>query len=173
MIRTDALTVIRDAPPGTALYGRERIDTGASEVAWYLREFSERISQLGVGPAIEIRGNVIEYAHVLLMPILIRVGEERQEHIWETWLNAQQRENAGIDALSDLAIQPRIVVHFVGESVTIERSLTRSNPLQSLARDVLARLVRYPEWSMVQFDAARWRIYARYPTVLDLWRALA
>ena len=171
--RTDALTLIRSAPAGTALYGREWIDSGASEVAWYLREESARIAALGDGPDIEVRGNVIEYARVLLVPILIRVGEERQENIWETWLNAQQPDNAGIDALGDLAIQPRLVVHFVGDGGQIERSLTRSNPLQSLARDVLARLVRYPEWSMEQFDSARERIYARHPSVMELWRAIA
>lgn len=173
MIRTDALTLIRSAPAGMALYGRERIDSGASEVAWYLREESARIAALGVGPEIEVRGHVIEYARVLLIPILIRIGEERQENIWETWLNAQQPENAGIDALSDLSTQPRLVLHFVGDSGAIDRSLTRSNAIQSLARDVLVRLGRYPAWSMEQFDAARDRIYTRYPSVLDLWRAIA
>jgi len=44
MIRTDALTLIRSAPAGTALYGRERMDSGASEVAWYLREAVESVS---------------------------------------------------------------------------------------------------------------------------------
>lgn len=168
-MRTDALTLIRSAPLGSALWGRERLDSGASEVAWYLRETSDRIGALGSGPTIELRAAMIEQAGVLLVPILVRVGPD----IWESWLNARQPGEAGLLALGDLAIQPRLAVHLVGDRGEIARTLGRSNPLQLLARTVLAQVQVAQAWAMAQFDDARDQVYARHPGMLDLWSALA
>lgn len=109
---------------------------------------------------------------MLLIPILVRVGPEHPESIYESWLNAHQPETAGLAALGDLAIQPRIAVHLVGDRGKIERSLAVSNRLQDFARAVLARLRATPSWSMAAFNAAREQLYHRHATVHDLWIAL-
>lgn len=173
MIRTDALTLIRQAQPGTALYGREQRDAGAWEVAWYIREESARIARLGAGPAIEVRAGAIEQAGITLIPVLVRIGAVHPESIYESWLNAHQPETAGLAALGDLATQPQLAVHLVGDRGAIERSLAVGNRLQGFAREVLTQLRTQPPWSMAAFDAAREEVYARHPTVHALWLALS
>lgn len=170
--RTNALSVLRQIPPGSALYEREQIDHGAWEVAWLIREESARIAQLGPSPDIEFRAAAIEHNGVLLIPVLVRVGPEHQESIYETWINAQQPEQAGMQVLGELAIQPRLVVHLYGDGCRRVRSLRVSNPHQAFFREVLSTLRERPAWSMAEFDDAREQIYQQYPSVSDLWKGL-
>ena len=70
---------------------------------------------------------------------------------------------------------PPSIEFAIREAVTLLRLSRRNFKSRQVeqARELLARLVRYPAWSMAQFDAARERLYARYPTITDLWRSLA
>jgi hypothetical protein len=168
----NALDVLRQMPPGTALYAREHVDAGAWETAWLIREETARIARLGKQPDVELRTGVIEQNGILLIPVLLSIGPTSPEAVFETWINAYQAR-AKAASLEDLAIQPRIIVHLYGNGCRLERSLTVSNQLQVFARETLARLKVTEPWDMGEFDAARKRLYTSYLHVFDLWKALA
>lgn len=167
---TDAVTVLRDMPAGSALYSREQIDGGAWEMAWMIREDTARILALKKSPTIEFRAGTIKTGDVFLLPILVRVGPLKPESIYETWINGYAPDVP--NPLGDLAIQPRIVVHLYGDGCELVRSLTVSNQMQRFARDALRCVQSVPPWSMNAFDEARAHFYRDYPTVWDLWKHL-
>jgi len=166
----DPIELLRTMPPGSALYARERIDTGAWEVAWLVREETKRIQALGKSPAVSFRAGLWPFDNVMLIPVLVQVGPETPETIYESWINVHATGQQ--NPLEDLAMQPRIVVHLYGDACQLVRSLTVSNQLQMFAREALLKLRDGQPWSMQAFDAAREEIYAKHATVWDLWQAL-
>lgn len=171
----DPLSILLQRPPGSCLYTRTQLDGGTWEVAWLLREESARIRALGPGPDVEFRAGAIgERFHrqdILLIPIVVRVGPEVQENLWESWLNIYQTDG-GIVYLHDLASQDRLTLHFYGDRGERERSLVVSNQLRSFAEHCLGEAERYAPWPMLAFDRAKAQLERRHPSVMALWQAL-
>lgn len=167
----DPLAVIRTLPPGSALPARLQLGAGW-EMAWLIREEDLRIRQLGKGPEVEFRARLmIEPAggtRVGLVPVVVRVGPQQKENLYESWLN----ERAAVDysILDLLAAQPRITLHIYGDRE--QRRLAVRNSLASFAQTAAAEIRRLPPWLMGDFDQAREGIYRRHPSVLTLWSAL-
>ena len=110
---------------------------------------------------------------ILLIPIVVRVGLEVQEHLWESWLNVHQGEpEGGLVYLQDLARQDRLTLHWYGDHRTRERSLVVSNQLRAFAQQAMSEAEQYQPWPMLAFDRARAQLEQRYPSVLALWQAL-
>lgn len=170
MTSTEPLTVLNQLPPGSAIYSREQIDGGAWEIAWLVREDTGRIQKLGPAPAIEFRAGGIEQSGVLLFPVLVRVGKDHRESIYETWINAHAVGQP--NPLDTLLVQPRIVVHLYGDRCELVRTLQVTNLLQPFPRQALDKLSEYPPWSMSAFDRARELTYRDWPDVSALWQAL-
>ena len=82
----DALYYIKTAPPGAAVTANVDITGEGTEAAFLLREESEKIKS-HIGPEIEIRTAIFERKNVALVPLMVRVGAETPENIWETWIN--------------------------------------------------------------------------------------
>jgi hypothetical protein len=169
-MNTDSLAVLARMRPGSALFAREQLDQGPWEIAWLVREESARIAGLGPAPEIEFRAGVFEEGPVLLVPVLVRVGPQSKQAVYESWIN-QHAEGMG-GTLETLADQPRLVVHLYGEGCGLVRTLTIGNQLATFAGQALAAIVGRPTWSMEAFDQAREQVYQQYPQVWDLWRAL-
>jgi hypothetical protein len=168
---TDPLQVIGQLPPGAALYARQRLDAGAWEVVWLVREESARIDRFGPHPAVEFRAGVIQQDTVLLIPVLLRIGSSAPLSLYETWINAYDPQ--GFEALGDLAIQPRLVVHLFGDTRQRERSLAVPNRRHAFFRQAIAQVQATAPWDMAAFDVAREALLRQYPTVEALWQALA
>ena len=167
MTMIDPLNVLRQMPPGSALYSRELL-SDRWEVAWLIREETKRINQLGKNPEVEFRAGIYEYDGVMLIPVLVRIGPETRESVYETWINIYQ-DGDGFKYLNDLFLQDRIVVHLYGNDCTLERSLVVSNQLQGFITAIIGLIEEIPPWPMSAFDAARKKLYNRYPDVLSLW----
>jgi len=129
------LDFIRRRPPGSAVCGRESQDLEHWQIGWLVREDDQRIAALGPHPDIEFRAGVLTIAGVDLVPVLVRVGPESRESIYETWINHRDGETK----LEILAAQPRIPVHLVGDAGDVTRSLGISNRLAPFAAAAIAR----------------------------------
>ena len=161
-----ALDFIRTRPPGSAVCGRESQDLEHWEIGWLVREEDRRIAALGPHPDIEFRAGVLTIAGVDLVPVLVRVGPESTESVYETWINHRDGEQK----LEILAAQPRIPVHLVGDSGHVARSLGISNQLAPFAGAAIERIGEHA-WSMAAFDAAKADAYQEWP-IEALWREL-
>ncbi len=163
-------------PPGCALFAKispSQPEMGNSpQVAFLIREESRRIRSLS--GIVEVRASLILQERVGLVPILLQVAEG-QEGIFETWLNYFAKDALGRKDthLETLAMQGEIRILFYGRSGR-ERSIMISNErLKPTWNAILDKVSRMPEWGMLDFDAAREKVYAGCPTVLDLWKLLS
>lgn len=174
--QVDPFVLIASSQPGSAIFSRVQITPGLWETAWLIREESGRFKALGPSPAVSFRAGLIVRDAVGLIPILVRVGPEEPERVYETWLNVHQGgPDGGKRYLEDLATQDRLVVLLFGDQGRKERALRVSNQLMDFARKALEEgggLATLPPWPMDAFDAARQGVYERYPTVWELWKAL-
>lgn len=163
----DPQDVIRCAPVGSCVYSLARIDAGAEEVDFLIREETARV-QAWQSPAIEFRMAVLEERGVLLVPVMIRVGVE----LYECWINHHAEDAKTSRVLGTLAIQERLVLHCWGDAGARIRSLAVSNPHGATWAEAAHRCAAAPPWSMRAFDVARDAVYRRHPTVMQLWSAL-
>jgi len=157
---------ILQAPPGACVYAMTRLERGADEVALLIRERSGIIADLGRAPRIEIRASLIREADVYLIPLLTCIEGE----LYETWIN--YHAEGGRQAVECLAIQDHLTIHLYDDDRHRARSLAIPHHLTEFWREAARLLAPSPPWSMAAFDAARERVYRRYPTVQALWDAL-
>lgn len=172
MQKTTAEQLIIKRPPGSALFTLAEIPGAhGPEIIFLVREESARIAA-HVGPLIEIRSAVLLEEGVALVPVLLRVGEEKAENIFETWLNFCSPD-LGLRAFKALAKQPRVLVAMYGDSLRQERSIECVNSWGGFFETAAKQILRLGStWSMGEFDAAREKIYTAYPTVWDIWCAM-
>lgn len=157
---------IQQAAPGACVYAVARVGDAPEETVFLIREQSGIIAELGRAPSVRIRAGLIVENDVRLLPVLIQVSGE----LYESWMN--YHAEACPPALGCLALQEQIRLHFFDDRGTCARVIAAPNSLQAFWRDTLRSLAQTPPWSMAAFDAARDRVYAMYPSVPDLWRAL-
>lgn len=137
--RLSALDMIRRFPPGRAVFGRESIDRGPWEITWYLREETSRINALGEAPDVEFRAAGIDCGEVFVIAVVVRVGPETPESVYETWLN----HYADPGTLPTIRDQERLVIHLIGDDGQHTRTLQIGNHLADFARSVLPKLAQY------------------------------
>jgi hypothetical protein len=171
MHTASALDVIRLRPPGSAIWSKESVDRMQTwELSWLVRETSQRIAGLGQSPEIEFRAGLIIEQRIGLVAVVVRVGPESPESVYETWINDHA---PGLeDSLELLACQARLTVQLIGDTGQPERVLTVSNQLAGFARDAATEILGLPVWSMPTFDAAREYFCRQHPTVISLWNCL-
>lgn len=157
---------INQAAPGACAYAVAQIGNAPEETVFLIREQSGIIAELGRAPTVHVRAGLIVESGVLLLPVLIKVSGE----LYETWMN--YHAEVCPPALACLALQEQIALHFFNGRGVRVRVIAVPNHLQTFWRETLRTLAQAPPWSMAAFDAARERIYATYPTIPDLWRAL-
>jgi hypothetical protein len=120
--------------------------------------------------SLEIRSGSLNIHNVCLIPVLFCLNlDETESGIFETWINVNQM---GENPLTLLAVQTRIVIQLYGDSNRVEKTLEIPNPLQPLARKLLAELGNHSDWTVSKFDAALQECYKQFPTVAALWKGL-
>lgn len=157
---------IKQAAPGACAYAVAQVGNAPEETVFLIRERSGIIAELGRAPAVHVRAALIVETGVVLLPVLIQVSGE----LYETWMN--YHAELCPPALACLALQEQIGLHFFDDRGIRARVIAVPNHLQPFWRGTLRTLAQTPRWSLATFDAARDRLYAAYPTVGDLWRAV-
>jgi len=161
----DAAAWIKTAPPGTMAYAHQQIGSDAPWMTGFLiSEHDWRVNGLGQKPDIVLRAGAFEQDGVLLVAVLMKVSGE----LYESWFNYYQTSEIGPQYFRDLIEQPTITFAFFTPEPT--RVLAIANNLGAFFTQAQARAAALKPWSMRQFDAAREKIYQRFPTVARLWK---
>lgn len=171
MSEPDPLRLIRNLPPGTVILGREHYSKGSLEVSWLIREQSAVIAQLGPSPRIGFRAGTPQIAGVIVTIIMANLGPAIPQRIYKALINGYDHLS-GIRILGDLAIQPRILFHLVGDDGNMTQTVEIQNGLQEFSRSVLQRIQTTPAWSQEAFERVVGRLNARYPNDWALWEFL-
>jgi hypothetical protein len=164
---TDPLEELRRSPRGTALFAPV-----SGEVALLVRADEEQLAQLEGHPEVEFRAGLFTLADagVVLIPILVRVGPEERETIYEAWGNDYA---AGLDnLLQAFATQESIAVHFYSDGNRLAQTVRVDNELQPFASEAQRMSLGATELSEDAFHQARQAVYRQYPSVRALWKAL-
>jgi len=153
--------LIRAAPEGTMAYEMLR---DQPTVCFMIREDARRVERLDKNPAVEIRAGGFEQDDVLAVAVMFRIGAE----LYECWFNFCQ-DGGGEKYFRNLAEENTFVIAFYAPELS--KAIRVRNRLKSFFQQMLERAAGRT-WSMSEFDAARNKIYARYPGVPVLWNAL-
>jgi hypothetical protein len=165
---TDPETVIRQAQPGTMIFARAIFEPerGEPEHGWettlLVREEPKRVKQLGRNPAIALRGGVFIERNVALVELLMQTGQK----IYETCFNYYAAESS----FADLAHQYRILITFYAPDKA--RQFIISNGVSRFFAQAEQVARGLPRWAMHDFNQAREQMYAKYPDMQRLWRAI-
>ncbi len=160
----DAAQFIKSAPAGTMAYARQQTALDAPWMTGFLiSEQKWRVQGLGQNPDIELRCGAFEQDGVLLVVALMQVSGE----LYETWFNYYQTDG-GEKYFRDLIEQPAITFAFFAPDPI--RVIAVANHLGDFFAQAQARATALKPWSMRDFDAAREKIYQRFPTVSKLWK---
>ncbi len=154
-------------PPGSAVYARGEFDESMiKETMFLIREEPLIVQRFPAGVQVELRTGLFADQGVMLVAVIFRIEGE----YYETWWNYHQTGGVGPQHFSDMTTQARIPILFFTPEMA--RSIAIQNSLAPFFDDAAKRIQRMPAWSMQDFEAARERVYARFPTVTKLWNAL-
>lgn len=167
----NALLDLRQGAPGRAVYTRELVDDSHWETVWLIYDESRRLAHLGSEPTVEFRAGAFDEGGVVVLPVLLRIGGDDPDQIYETCMNAYQIEGENI-YLHDLAWQEHLRLHLYDERGQWQDTLTVPNSLQALAHGVLERRAAYQPSTNAAFEYARDKLYGDSGDVPGLWQAL-
>jgi hypothetical protein len=166
---TDAETLIKTAQPGLMLYGRVKQSISDPwKTVFYIREDDEHIKAIPKNPPVELRIAVMKEDDVLLMPTLIRLNNT----LYETWFNY---ETVGKLSIADLTQQDMMILLIFGDKRQQERSIAFKNSVRATFDSFLQirRESKIPSWTLSEFDAAREKVYTKFPTPKALWNEIS
>ena len=167
----DPLERVAQSSRGTFFFAPK--EEGVNQpVALWLRTDPALIAELGAAPDMEFRGAVFTgpESGVVLVAVLLRLGPEEAEDLYEAWIDASEEDTRGV--LEALAEQEVLEIRLYGDECRLERVLQIANQLQALAARARKLIVGKRPWSADSFHEARTALYKQYPTVRALWRAL-
>ena len=165
----DPLDFIAQCPAGMANLGVVSFEDRPDqlEITIYVREDTSRINALD-NPDVELRSTNMLVDGVYIAPLLVRIGKEKQENIFEMWLNFFASEKK----IRLLGEQDRIVLSFVGDSRKVERKIKVKNSWRDYFEQLYKVCSVQQKWSMKEFDRAKQEMYAKYPAIMDLWQGI-
>lgn len=167
----DLYTVLHRTRPGTAFFARQRSDEGPWALSWFVREEPRWIEQLGPNPPVHFRaGMFLERVNgndVAVVPLLLRVGPESWQSLYETWINPFTSP-----ALELLCSQAILEVNLYADERRLVRRLVIANPLQDFANIALSRLANLSYDGASHYETAREQLFKQYPQLQTLWTML-
>lgn len=169
MEMVDPEQLVAWARPGVMIYAQIEADDGP-QIALLIREEPSRVRGFGPSPRVELRLGLYMEGSIALIPLMVGVGSGKRQELYETWINLHQLGGAGPDVLHRLAIQATIRLLFYGGRR--ERAIEVPNRIGPAVAQIGERVADLPAWSMAGFDAARDRLYERFPSVRALWAEL-
>jgi hypothetical protein len=168
----DPLTWLSRSARGTGLFAPDPGADPKQRVALLFRTEPGRIIRLGANPDIEFRAGIFRLAtaDTVLVPVLVRVGPDEPENLYEAWANEYL---SGLGSLMEaLAVQERLAIFLYGDGCHLEQVFRVPNQLQDFAKEFLRVNASVRPLSLDAFHEARQAAYKRYPTVLSLWKGL-
>jgi len=167
----DPLAVVRLLRPGQATAWVERAAGDGPTPVIGVREESRRIRRLPPDAPVELRAGVYTSPAAIVIPLLLRIGPERSDAIYEIWVNAHSTDFGLFDALAHGA---RVVARLYGDDhCKLERTMAIPNSIGPFFREARAAIAARPAWPMDAFDRARATVEAQHDSVWGLWLALA
>jgi hypothetical protein len=163
--------LIQTSPPGAMIYALAEAK-GEELFALLIREEPERVARLGKTVRVHTKTALIEQDGVGLVPLMVQIEDWEP---FETWINYYQSQD-GVDFREGRrvfrALTERDVLALAFYTPAEGRRIAVRNSLAPTMREIARRLQAMSPWTMRAFDAARDKLYARYPTVQDLWDML-
>lgn len=160
--------LMKDVPPGIAAFSIGSLD-GKDRVALLAKERSDIIRRLATPILVPIRSGAIPIGNVLLVVVMFRLGEGR-EQLFETHWNYYNENGSEVFAL--MAEQTTIPIIIYGDSGGQERHIMVSNYIQPFFERMIITMESIRPWSMEEFDQAKLVVYERWPTPEVMWEAL-
>lgn len=161
----DAAKWIKDSEPGTMAYAMQQTAAdGPWAIGFLVREQAWRVKGLGQNPDVELRCGAFEQDGVLLVVVLAKISGE----LYESWFNYHQTSNLGDQYFRAMLEQPALTFTFFTPEPA--KRIQINNRTGAFFTQALERAAQLPPWSMRDFDAARDKVYARYPTISKLWK---
>jgi len=96
----DPLAVVRLLRPGQATAWVERAAGDGPTPVIGVREESRRIRRLPPDAPVELRAGVYTSPEAIVIPLLLRIGPERSDAVYEIWVNAHSTDFGLFDALA-------------------------------------------------------------------------
>jgi hypothetical protein len=168
----DPLERLAQAARGTFFFA-PTLDAGPNPpAAVWLRADARQIADHTATPDTEFRAAVFngQKSGMVLVAVLMRLGPEEPESLYEAWLDASEDATAGL--LKALAAQDALEVRLHGEDCRLEQVVQVPNPLQAFAARAGQLITVRRPWSADAFHEARTAVFKQYPTARALWRAL-
>jgi hypothetical protein len=168
----DPLERLAQAARGTFFFAPKQDEGPDRPVALWLRTDAGQFAGFGAAPDVEFRAAVFtgQDSGVVLVAVLVRLGPEEPENLYEAWIDASDEDTGGV--LEALAAQDVLEMRLYGDECRLGRVLQVPNQLQGLAARARELIAGMPPCSADTFYQARTALYKQYPTVRALWRAL-
>lgn len=159
--------------PGSALFDIATIqpDGVTSEaVVFFIREEPRLIGDypaiLQINTALLMEPG-IDSESVGLMPIILRIGPDLGDNLFETWLNFHDTEGRGHEVCKMLGRQSHIYLCFY-DRVERRRTLAIPNTWATYFDHAHILLSEMPSWTMADYDHAKEVFCRKFPSVMSL-----
>lgn len=154
------------SPPGFSIYAQFRADRDSEpEVGFFIREEPRLIHEYI--PLFQLNSAVLADGHVLVVPLILRIGPDIGNNLFEMWLNLCDPQS--IEYIESLADQEYVHVIFFGDNCQQERVIKCKNSWKEYFADMLVKSRDWGKtWTDNEFMAARQRLMNAHPTVTEL-----
>ena len=158
-------------PPGAAfLYHRPNTN---NPLVWVLRDETQHLEELSNGPltfragAFCTRRVGSRSRTILPVAVLLCLGPECEENIYEYWINPRQET-----ILQSMLEVSTIGVRLYDEDFTLVRERDEPNVLKNFAQETLNHLQSFEPWETQHYRQARRKLEDRYADSWSLWKGL-
>lgn len=154
------------SPPGFFIYAQFKADRDSeSEVGFFIREEPRRIHEYI--PLFQLNSAVLADGHVLVVPLILRIGPDIGDNLFEMWLNLCDPQ--ALAYLDSLARQKYVHVIFFGDNCQQERVIKCRNSWKEYFADAIVKFREWGKtWTDSEFMTARRRLMNNCPTVTEL-----
>lgn len=166
-MRRNPLTAFLEDPPGFAMWRRVIPHPGLPaqpSILVHLRP--GECATIPARPRIEYAASAILQDTVLLIPWMVRI-EHRHEWIFETWIN--RSDNYARYALDELRRMHYLTLYLFEKTPEPVQTILTPN---LVPWDQIRKAIPGQFWKKKAYAPAREKLYARWPTVQELWYAL-
>lgn len=165
---------IQQMPPGRAIYCQRRmINEDDWQVAFLLKETSERIQAMPKGGNVHVKAGLMEVGPVIVVVVMMAVEQGRfGSELYEMWWNAHQPDGMSLEVWMLMTHQSHLRFWWYGDRGSVERVIEVESTLQAFFIYALQKIRARPSWTMAAFDDARRSVEVRYSSLPSLWEAL-
>lgn len=157
-----------NARPGTMVYELVEFDN-IIEFAFCIKEETKYIKRHKY-LLIQLRMGMLKLDNVFVVPMMMLVNND-YDMLYETVFNYHQT-GGGAKYIDTLKNQGTIKLLFFNENNEEARQIQINNTIRDDITEIAMRLSSTKEWSMIDFDNAKEKLYRIYSTPQHLWNSL-